>query len=126
VDRPDPAPRANTDTPKPDINKFIKLKDIYKALGQWELAVAASQSALALRPGDMDFGDRGKALGAQSTMSRGNYDKKGGTFQDSVKDLAGQTKLLQQDMDVRDVDMLTRQLLDAEAEWKAQPMKPGS
>jgi tetratricopeptide (TPR) repeat protein len=117
--------RANTDTPKPDLAKFMKLKDIYKAMGQWELAVSACQSAVALRPDDMDLNTELKHLGAQSTMSRGNYEKKGGSFVDSVKDMDSQKKLMDSDKDVRDVDVLSRQLIDAEAEFKAQPEEAG-
>jgi tetratricopeptide (TPR) repeat protein len=117
--------KANTEGGKPDVNKFIKLKDIYKALKQFELAVLACQSAMSLRPDDMDLATEQKHLGAQATMERGNYDKKGATFRDSVKDMAGQQKLMDADKDVRDIDVLTRQLLDAENEYKAQPEEVG-
>ncbi|HVT90083.1 MAG TPA: tetratricopeptide repeat protein [Tepidisphaeraceae bacterium] len=116
--------RANTDGSKPDYNKYIALRDTYKALQQWKLASDACQAALNMRPDDMDLITELKNLGAQHTMSQGKYDK-GGSFRDSIKDMDSQRKLLEQDMDVRSDDMMTRAIKDAEAEYNAQPNEPG-
>lgn len=116
--------RANTDSPKPDFNKFIALRDIYKQLKQWKLATDACQAAVAMRPDDMDLVTELKNLGAQHTMAKGNYGT-GGSFRDSIKDMDAQRKLLEQDMDVRSDDILTRQIREAEAELKAQPEETG-
>ncbi len=116
--------KANADSPKPEYSKFAALKDIYKALGQWKLATDAAQYAAMLRPDDMDLQTELKNLGAKQTMKEGNYET-GGSFRDSIRDMDAQRKLLEQDMDVRSNDVLTRQIAEAEVEWQAQPEEPG-
>ncbi|HMB96101.1 MAG TPA: hypothetical protein VKK61_08695, partial [Tepidisphaeraceae bacterium] len=116
--------KANTDHPKPDFNKFISLKDIYKAVGQWKLAADAAQDAALLRPEDMDLQHELKHLGAQQTMETGKYGE-AASFRDSVRDMDAQRRLFEADSDVRTGDAMTRQIADAEAEWKSQPDEPG-
>ena len=116
--------RANADNPKPDFNKFITLKDIYKSIGQWKLATDAAQDAAMLRPEDMDLQHEMRHLGAQHTMTEGKYGEST-SFRDSVKDMDAQRKLFEADSDVRTGDVMARQIADAEAEWKAQPDEVG-
>jgi tetratricopeptide (TPR) repeat protein len=116
--------KANSDSGKPEYSKFIALKDIFKGLGQWKLATDACQAAAALRPDDMDLQTELKHLGAQHTMSEGKYGS-AKSFRDSVRDMEGQKKLMDQDMDVRTTDAMARIIADAEAEWKAAPEEPG-
>lgn len=116
--------KANTELPKPDFNTYIALKDAYKAMGRWKLATDACQYAAMLRPDDMDLTTELKNLGAQHTMDAGNYGT-AGSFRGSVRDADTQQRLLDQDKDVRDVDILTRLVNEAEAEWKASPDEPG-
>jgi tetratricopeptide (TPR) repeat protein len=116
--------KANEDQKKPDFNTFIKLKDIYKDLQQWKLAVEACQRAAMLRPDDMDLTTELKNLGAQHTMTSGKYGT-GKSFRDSIRDMDRQAKLLDADKDVRSADMLQRAVADAEAEYNADPTEPG-
>jgi tetratricopeptide (TPR) repeat protein len=108
--------KANADDRKPDFNKFIKLKNAYKELQQWKLAADACTYAIRLRPDDMDLGTEMKNLGALDTMKGGGYDKKG-SFRDSVRDMSSQSRLLKQDMDVRNVDVMASIIADAEKDW---------
>jgi tetratricopeptide (TPR) repeat protein len=116
--------KANSDLPKPEFNKFISLKDIYKGIGEWKLAADAAQDAALLRPEDMDLQHEMKHLGAQQTMDEGKYDQ-GTSFRNSVKDMDAQRRLFEADSDVRTGDAMSRQIADAEAEWKAQPEEAG-
>jgi tetratricopeptide (TPR) repeat protein len=117
--------QANITAPKgPDYNKFIVLKDIYRQLQQWPEAVEACSWAAKLRPNDMDLQKELKDLGANQTMSAGKYGV-AKTFRESVRDMAGQRKLQIQDSDVRTLDMLQQQILEAETEYKAEPNEPG-
>jgi tetratricopeptide (TPR) repeat protein len=116
---------ANVTNPKgPDYNTFITLRDIYKDLHQWKEAVEACSWASKLKPNDMDLQKELKDLGAQLTMTQGKYDSSR-SFRDSVRDMDKQRKLMVQDTDVRTLDMLQQQILEAEAEWKAEPNEPG-
>lgn len=116
---------ANISNPKgPDYNTFAALKDIYVTLHQWPEAVQACSWAAKLRPDDMDLQKELKDLGAQQTMTSGKYGV-AKTFRDSVRDMDKQRKLMVQDTDVRTIDMMQQQILDAEAEWKAEPNEAG-
>lgn len=115
---------ANENEKKPDFNTFMKLKDIYKDLQQWKLAVEACQRAAMLRPDEMDLGTELKNLGAQQTMSAGKY-ATGKSFRDSIRDMDKQAKLLDADKDVRSTDMLQRAVADTEAEYNADPNEAG-
>jgi tetratricopeptide (TPR) repeat protein len=116
---------ANVTAPKgPEFGIFITLRDIYKSLHAWQEAVDACSWAAKMKPDDMDLQKELKDLGAQLTMHRGKYES-GKSFRDSVRDMAGQRKLMVSDSDVRTIDMLQQQILEAEAEYKAEPNEPG-
>jgi thioredoxin-like negative regulator of GroEL len=116
--------KANADSPRPDFNKFIVLKDVYKAIKRWKLANDACQYAAALRPDDMDLQNELKNLGAQQTMEAGRYGE-AGSFRESVRDSDSQQRLLEQDKGVLTEDVLTRNIREAEAELAAEPTEPG-
>lgn len=116
--------KANSDSKSPDINKYLALRDIYVELKLWKQAADACQYAAAMRPDDMELQRVVKDLGAMETMTGGKYSE-GGSFRDSVRNMSRQKKLMDQDMDIRDVDVLARQIADAEAEYAAEPNEPG-
>jgi TolA-binding protein len=116
--------RANSDAKKPEFNKFIKIKDIYKGIHEWARAVEACQQAVALRPQDMDLQTELKNLGAYRTMHEGKYGS-AGNFRESVRDREGQEKLMNKDKDVQSLDFLLRAAAEAEAEWRHDPNEAG-
>jgi len=116
--------KANADSKSPEFNKFIILKDVYKDLQQWKLATDACHYAAMLKPDDMDLQTELKNLGAQHTMSKGNYGT-ARSFRDSIRDMDKQSQLMEENKDVRSVDSLRRSIADAEAEWNAEPNEPG-
>lgn len=115
--------RANRDSKKPDYNKYMVLKDVYKAIDRYKEAVEVCHAMLQIRPSDMELLTEAKNLGAQLTMSKGGY-LTGKSFRDSIKDMEGQKKLLDADKDVRTTDSLLRAVQDTEAEWQADPQEP--
>jgi len=116
--------KANADSPKPEFNKFIILRDIFRDLRQWKDATDACHLALQLRPEDMDLQTELKNLGAQHTMDKGNYGV-AKSFRDSIRDAEGQQKLIEAEKDVRSMDSMQRAILDAENDWKATPNDSG-
>ena len=117
--------RANLDTGKPQIGKFMALRDAYSKMGKWKLATDAAGQALRLKPNDMDLQNDVKNLAAKETMQAGGYEKQGG-FRQSIRDAAGQQDLMNQDKDIRTVDALTAQILAAREELKrGDPNEPG-
>ena len=115
--------RANIDG-KNEFSKFITLKDTYKALHQYKQAVEACQYAAAQKPDDMDLGTELKHLGAQQTMSEGNYETNQG-FRGSIRNREEQEKLLKQDQDIRTEDALGGMISAAETELEADPEERG-
>ncbi len=116
--------RANADSSRPDINKFITLKDTYRALQMWKFASDAAHLALRMRPNDMDLQADVKNFAALETMGKGKYGEKG-SFRDSVKDMNKQYQLMNQDKNVTAMDVMTQLIKGAEAEYNAEPNDPG-
>jgi len=116
--------QANMGSKKPDFNIYMKLKDIYKDIERWAEAADAAQKAQQLRPENMDLTNELKNLAALQTMHEGKYGR-GKNFRDSVRDMDAQRKLLDEDKDVRSTDLVGRAIMEAEAEYKAEPNEPG-
>jgi len=116
--------KANADDKKPDFNKFIVLRDVYKGLKRWRLAADACQYALMLRPNDMDLTTELKNLGAMDTMESAGYSK-GGSFRDQIRDMHKQSLLLTGDKDFADLDAQQAIIAQAEHDYKAEPHDPG-
>jgi thioredoxin-like negative regulator of GroEL len=116
--------KANADNPKPEVSKFIVLRDAYITIQQWKLATDACHYAAMLKPDDMDLQKSLRDLGAKDAEVKGKY----GTaknFTDSVKDRDAQEKLMKQDKEVHSLDNMMVLIQAAEAEWKADPNDPG-
>jgi thioredoxin-like negative regulator of GroEL len=116
--------QANADSGKPDVSKFIVLRDAYIQLRQWKLATDACHYAAMLKPDDMDLQKSLRDLGAKDAQDRGNYEK-AKSFVDSVKDREGQEKLMKEDKQVQSIDNMLVLIQAAEAEYKADPNEPG-
>lgn len=118
--------KANADSvkPPPDFQKFLALKDIYKDIRQYRRATEAAQYAAMLRPDEMDLQMELKNLGAMDTMDAGRYSE-GGSFRASIRDMARQQELLDRDKDVRDMDVMQRNITLAESEFQADPKETG-
>jgi tetratricopeptide (TPR) repeat protein len=116
--------KANQDDKKPDFNKYLVLRDVYKSMQHWKLAADAAQRALDLRPQDMDLSTEVKNLGAMETMYNAGYSK-GSSFRDQVRDKEKQTRLMLADKDHVDSDAMSMLIADAEAQYKAQSDDPG-
>jgi tetratricopeptide (TPR) repeat protein len=105
---------------KESFDKYMILKNVYKDLGRYKEAAEAAEYASAMRPDDMDLAKERKDLSAYETMKKGQYDK-ARSFRDSVKDMQKQHDLFTQDTDIRTMDVLTKQIESAQAEWQADP-----
>ncbi len=116
--------RANADSGKPEFNKFIVIRDTYKALERWDLATEACQYAVAMKPDDMDLKTEMKHLAAQHTMARGNY-ATGKSFRESIRDMEGQKELMDKDSDVREEGQMAKLIKKAKAEYEADPKEAG-
>jgi tetratricopeptide (TPR) repeat protein len=116
--------KANADSKKPDFNKFIILKDVYKGLHQWKHAVDAAHYAALMKPDDMDLHTEVKHLAAMLTMDEGKYGSSR-SFRDSVRDMNAQQSHLDADKGVQDLDAVGRMIAGAERELAAEPEEVG-
>jgi tetratricopeptide (TPR) repeat protein len=115
--------RALLEQPKQDADAFIRLKDIYKGIGEYTLAAEALTQAGALRPDEGGIQHELRELAAQSTMKQGRYDS--GDFRQSVRNADAQKELQERDSDIQTVDALQGQLQRARAEYEADPEVSG-
>ncbi len=95
--------QTNNAIEKPSLQTYLLLKDCYKAMGQYDKAVAACQRAVRMRPDDKDLADEFKNLSAELTMSKGKYGAEG-DFRQSIRDRETQAKLYSQDRMVKTED----------------------
>jgi len=116
--------RANTESGKPELSKYVALKDAYYKLKLYREATDAAMLALQMRPEDMNLQQDVKNLAAMQTMNEGGY-QQGGGFRASMKDTEGQDRLMNADKDIRTVDMMAMQLREARAEYQREPNEPG-
>lgn len=115
--------RANVESKKPDCGKFITLRDIYNSLEEYLLAAEACRYAQTLRPDDMDLAQAMKNLAARATMKKGKYGA-AKTFRDSVRDVELQDRLLEDERDVHEKDVLVRAIHEAEAAYNQDAADP--
>ena len=115
--------RALLEQPKQDADAFIRLKDVYKSVGEYKLAADALSQAGALRPDEGGIQHELRELAAQSTMQEGRYDK--GDFRQSVRNADAQKELQEKDSDIQTTDALQGPLERARAEYQAEPEVTG-
>jgi hypothetical protein len=111
---------ALLDQPKQAADPYVRLKEIYRSVGEFQLAQDALQQAAALRPDDNDLQHELRDLATQEAIRRGQYEK--GDFRTSVKDADRQKELLDEDADIRTVDALQARIEQARREYKADPV----
>ncbi len=112
--------QTNNAIEKPSLQTYLLLKDSYKALGQYDKAVAACQRALKMRPDEKELADEFKNLSAELTMSRGNYGS-GGDFRKSIRDQEAQAKLYAQDRIIKTKDYRISAVEDARKAYAREP-----
>jgi tetratricopeptide (TPR) repeat protein len=115
---------AELSSPKPSVNVFTALRDIYKELKAWKLASEALFVVQKFRPNDIELQAEAKNLAALQTMRGAGYDK-GASFREQVRDMKSQLRLLDADKEINDIDVLMRQIGDAEKELAENPNEAG-
>jgi len=115
--------QTNNALAKPSVHTYRVLKDSYKALGQYDKAVAACQRASRMRPEDKELADECKNLSAELTMSKGRYDIDG-DFRQSIRDREAQAKLYAQDRVIKTQDYRLSAVEEARKEYARAPELP--
>ncbi|MCP4455764.1 MAG: hypothetical protein GY809_30260, partial [Planctomycetes bacterium] len=112
--------QINNAQEKPSYQTYILLKDSYKALVQYDKAVAACQWAMKLRPDKADLAEEYKNLSAELTMAKGKYDQTG-DFRKALKDGRKQEYLYSQDRKVKTEDWRVLAVEEARKTHDANP-----
>ena len=115
--------QTNNAVEKPSVQTYLLLKDSYKALGQYDKAVAACQRASRMRPEDKYLADECKNLSAELTMSKGKYDIDG-DFRQSIRDQETQARLYAQDRVIKTQDYRVSAVEDARKAYAREPEPP--
>ncbi|MEN6574863.1 MAG: hypothetical protein ABFD90_00875 [Phycisphaerales bacterium] len=115
--------QTNNAIEKPSLQTYILLKDSYKALGQYDKAVAACQRAYRLKPESKELADEYKNLSAELTMAKGNYTGNG-DFRQSIKDQETQAKMYAQDRILKTEDYRISAVEDARKAYAHEPDQP--
>ncbi len=112
--------QTNNAIEKPSLATYLLLKDCYKAMGQYDKAVAACQRAVRMKPDDKELADEFKNLSAELTMSRGRYGVEG-DFRQSIRDRETQARLYSQDRMVKTEDYRLSAVEEARKAYAAEP-----
>ena len=101
---------------KKDIPTFTLLKDLYKQVGEFQLALDALQLASASQPDNADLQHELRELATRLAIKQGQYEK--GDFRESMRDAEGQRARNEEDTDIRSVDAMQGQIGRARQEWE--------
>ena len=112
--------QTNNAAEKPSLQTYILLKDSYKAIGEFDKAVAACQHTVRLKPNDKDLADEYKNLSAELTMARGKYETEE-DFRKAIKDRESQEKLHAQAGVVKTEDYRIKAVEDARKKIARDP-----
>jgi len=115
--------QTNNALEKPSLQTYLLLKDCYKALGQYDKAVAACQRAYRMKSDSKDLADEYKNLSAELTMSKGNYGVEG-DFRQSIRDQETQAKMYAQDRIIKTEDYRITAVEDARKVYAREPDLP--
>ncbi len=112
--------QTNNAIEKPSLQTYILLKDCYKAMGQYDKAVAACQRAVRMKPDDKELADEFKNLSAELTMSKGKYGVEG-DFRQSIRDRETQARLYSQDRMIKTDDYRLSAVEEARKAYAKDP-----
>ena len=107
-------------TSKPKVEIYKELAEIYSKHDEYEKACDAINEAAQLKPDDSELASLSNQYAAQATMKRGKYGE-AESFKDSIKDVEGTRKLLEEENLARSVEYRTKNLAGAKADYEANP-----
>jgi tetratricopeptide (TPR) repeat protein len=109
---------------KPSKKVLALLVGAYESIDEYRLAIQACEILRSLVPEDTAVAARLSQLSARYTIQKGKYDQEG-DFTHSVKDMARQRELIEQDSMLQAASYLQQQVERTRAEYLADPSSPG-
>lgn len=114
---------ANNAASRPSLSTYLLLKDSYKELEMFDLAVSACRRAVDLKRGDAAMQDELRDLSAQLTVTKGKYGE-AGDFRESIRDKEKQDMLHASESLVKSDNYRTRALEEARRAYANRPNVP--
>jgi len=111
---------ANKNKPKKDI--YLELATIYETIGEFVKAAEAVQAAVDVEPADMELIARVKDLAARQTIKQGQYET-ADSFKDSIRDVEGTKKLLQEENLNKSEDYRLKSVHQAALDYEKNPIE---
>ena len=112
---------ANFSSKQPSFQRYILLKDTFKAIGKFREALDVMTYAQRMKPTDMDLNHEAKNLAASMTIDKGGYDQGDGSFKQSIRDKDAQKRLQEKDTDIRTDENLLKGVQEAEVAYNQDP-----
>lgn len=114
--------------PKIKKDALVRMMNVLKDAGAFDLAVRAGEAALGLDPSDRQLDAEVRNLSAQATMSTGGYEHTGeeGGFRANIRDAEAQRALEEQDRIVKTEDVVERVVANAKADYESRPDDPAA
>ncbi|MFN7019848.1 MAG: hypothetical protein ACK4WH_00795 [Phycisphaerales bacterium] len=109
---------------RPRQEHFIKIMEVMRRFGRFDLAVRAGEAALRLNPTDGRLAAEIRNMSAESTMSRGGFSQTGesGGFRQNIRDADTQRRLEEQDRVVKTEETLNRLITQTQGEYAANKL----
>lgn len=106
---------------------FVKMKNIFKKLHAFDLAVRAGNMALRLDPQDGDLDAELRNLSAQAAMSKGGYETvEAGSFRANIRDVERQRQLEAEESISGGADAKARIVEAAKEDFESRPDDPAA
>lgn len=120
--------RAASMDDRPKRDAFIRLKDLFKEIQAYDLAVRAGQEALTLDPQDGPLDAEIRNLSAQAAMTKGGYETTGeeGGFRRNIRNAEAQRRLEEEAAIAKSGDAATRVVNAAKADYESRPTDPAA
>lgn len=108
-------------TKRPDKAAYLELREMFGELQAYDKAVLACRMAMQLDPTDTDLQNELKDLEAENTLQQGRYSDTDGTFRDSVREMAKQHELAQEDTITKTESMIEQIIQRRRSEYEQDP-----
>lgn len=114
--------------PKAKKAHFVKMMELFRAIGAFDKAVVAGEIACRQDPTDAKLQNEVRNMSAQSAMSRGGYEESGkqGGFRANIRDLSGQRAKEAEERLVKTEDDQTVAINNAKADYESRPTDNGA
>lgn len=108
---------------KPSKAHYLRVMEVCKIVGAFDLAVKAGDAAVYLDPTDAQLANQTRNMAAQATMTSGGYDQTGeaGGFRLNIRDAKNQQIIEDRDRIVKTEDVKDRLVRASEEEYKNRP-----